>query len=247
MSNHIILCLIIMSILQSCYNHENDWEIGVDEAGRGPMFGRLYVAATVLPKGSSYQHEKMKDSKKFHSKKKIQEVAKYIQSEAIAWSVQYVEADVIDEINIRQAVFRGMHACIRDIIGQMEQKQSELAECHDPFLLIDGNDFKPYTIYNEATEEIRILPYETIEGGDNKFTAIAAASILAKVARDEYIEELCLIYPDLVSRYGINKNMGYGTKQHLAGITEHGITQWHRRTYGLCRNSNISEVMAAVV
>jgi len=221
--------------LQPYYNIENAYEIGVDEAGRGPLFGRLYVAATVLPKTPDYAHEKMKDSKKFHSKKKIREVADYIKTHALAWSVRYVEPDVIDTINIRQSVFKGMHECIDDI-----RKQLDL-QTNSTFLLIDGNDFKPYMVYDEDKEEFCSFAHETVEGGDNKYTAIAAASILAKVARDDYVSELCEQYPELDTRYHLNKNMGYATRAHLDGIAEHGITQWHRKTFGHhCKTASLN-------
>jgi ribonuclease HII len=222
--------------LGTYFDENTSYEIGVDEAGRGPMFGRLYVGAVVLPKGldSGFHHEWMKDSKRFTSKKKIREIAEYIKENALSWSIQYIEADVIDEINIRQAVFQGMHAAIKEVMQKMVGNGIHTS---DPHLLIDGNDFKPYTIYTEDTGEIREIPSTTIEGGDNKYTAIAAASILAKVARDDYIAEMCAQYPELVSRYSIDKNMGYGTPPHMAGIREHGITQWHRRSYGLCKTS----------
>lgn len=230
-------------MLQTFYDSNNAYEIGVDEAGRGPLFGRLYVGAVVLPKGYNFasnedrfKHEWMKDSKKFHSKKKIREVAEYIKQNAIAWSVQYVEAYTIDDINIRQAVFRGMHAAIADIM----QKQSMLI---DPVLLIDGNDFKLYSVFDENLQEIRNIPHVTVEGGDNKYTSIAAASILAKVARDTYIEDLCGKYPELVTKYGLDTNQGYGTKKHLDGIMEHGITQWHRKTYGRCKDAYVNEII----
>jgi ribonuclease HII len=220
--------------LNTYFNIDSSYEIGVDEAGRGPMFGRLYVGAVVLPKDpDSFNHGWMKDSKRFTSKKKIREVAEYIKQNALAWSIQYVEADIIDDINIRQAVFRGMHAGIKEVMTKMISNH----ETGDPLLLIDGNDFKPYTMYSDQTDEIREIPSTTIEGGDNKYTAIAAASILAKVARDDYIAEMCTQHPELVSRYSIDKNMGYGTPPHMAGIRQHGITQWHRRSYGLCKTS----------
>ena len=219
--------------LSHCYNENNTYEIGVDEAGRGPLFGRLYVASAVLPKGGNFHHEWMKDSKRFHSKKKIRDVSDYIKENAIAWSIQYIEADVIDQINIRQAVHRGMHNAIREIFTQHKLSPSET------FLLIDGNDFRPYTLFDESTEEIITVAHETIEGGDNKFTSIAAASILAKVARDEYIHDLCEQFPELDEKYNLNKNQGYGTKHHLQGILEHGITQWHRKTYGRCKDAEI--------
>jgi len=223
-------------MLSSCYNPEFNYEIGVDEAGRGPMFGRLYVAGAVLPKDDSFRHDWMKDSKKFSSEKKIKTVSDYIKENAISYSIQYIEHDIIDKINIRKSVHRGMHESIREIFTKSNVKRD------NTFLLIDGNDFKPYTFYDEDREEICALPHETIEGGDNKYTAIAAASILAKVARDEYIYTLCEEYPQLVERYGLGKNKGYGTKQHIDGIREFGITQWHRKTYGLCKNAKMNTV-----
>jgi ribonuclease HII len=207
-----------------------DIEIGIDEAGRGPLFGRLYVAAVILPKGDDFRHEDMKDSKKFHSKKKIKRVYEYIKTNAVAWSIQYIESNVIDEINIRQAVFKGMHECIRDILSKM--KDIDISKV---MLLVDGNDFKPFTMYDDSLEEIKSICHETIEGGDNKHTCIAAASILAKVSRDEYIADLCEKHPELIEHYGIHTNMGYGTKVHMDGIKQHGITDWHRKSYAPCR------------
>jgi ribonuclease HII len=222
------------------YNIENEFEIGIDEAGRGPLFGRLYVAAVILPKDSHFKHEDMKDSKKFHSKKKIQAVSEYIKTNAKAWSIQYIESDIIDEINIRQAVFKGMHECIREILSKLGKSESEITSVHKNgvMLLVDGNDFKPFTYYDESTEEIRSLRHETVEKGDNKYTCIAAASILAKVQRDQYIAELCEKNPELSERYGINTNMGYGTKTHMDGIKQYGITDWHRKSFAPCIKGN---------
>jgi len=217
-------------MLNVCYDEGNTFEIGIDEAGRGPLFGRLYVGAVILPKTSDFRHDLMKDSKRFHSKKKIREIADYIKQAALFWSVQYVEPAVIDEINIRQSVFRGMHECIRDILT----KSGGEVNYENVMLLVDGNDFKPFTQYDEESETIRSFRHETIEGGDNKYTCIAAASILAKVERDQYIAELCTLYPELAERYGIDTNMGYGTKKHIQGIEAHGITQWHRKSYARC-------------
>jgi len=109
-------------------------------------------------------------------------------------------------------------------------------------LLIDGNDFKPYVFFDETRQNIVTLPYETVEGGDNTYMSIAAASILAKYSRDEYIHKLCESYPDLVSKYSIHTNMGYGTKKHLEGINEHGISQWHRTTYGVCKSKAVQMI-----
>jgi ribonuclease HII len=103
-------------------------------------------------------------------------------------------------------------------------------------LLIDGNYFNPLTYLNKQTNKTENLPFITIEGGDNKYSAIAAASILAKVERDNYIDTLCEENPTLSTYYGIDSNKGYGAKRHLDGIKEHGITIWHRRSFGICKN-----------
>jgi ribonuclease HII len=224
-------------MLSSKYQPENKYEIGVDEAGRGPLFGRLYVAAVILPE-SGFDNPAIKDSKKIKSKKKMDALAEYIKENAAAWAIHYIEHDVIDTINIRQAVFQGMHECIKQCI---QKKDIHVFE-EKTFLLIDGNDFKPYSVYDQATEKLMTLSFETIEGGDNKYQAIAAASILAKSARDQYIADLCKEYPELSQRYSLDKNMGYGTKAHLDGIVAHGITQWHRRTYARCNNAAYSEI-----
>jgi ribonuclease HII len=207
---------------KSLLNDDTIIEIGVDEVGRGPLFGRVYTAAVVLPKDDTFDHSKMKDSKLFHSKKKITEVSEYIKQHALAWYVSYEDEKVIDEINILQATQKSMHKAIGGIIKQFDSKK-----CH---LLIDGNYFNPY--FNSARN---IVPYTCVEGGDNKFSSIAAASILAKVARDEYITDLCKENPELINKYGIDSNKGYGSKKHLDGIKQHGITIWHRKSFGICK------------
>jgi ribonuclease HII len=225
----------IQKALQKFYKEDaNIFEIGVDEAGRGPLFGRVYTAGVVLPKDDSFDHSCVKDSKKFHSKKKIEDVAEYIKQNAVAWYVSFEDEKVIDEINILQATQQSMHSSVletrKQLIGKMKDKEYRIE------LLIDGNYFKPITILNKKTSKIETIPYTTIEGGDNKYTAIAAASILAKVERDKYIQELCEQNPTLSEYYGIDSNKGYGAKRHLDGIKEHGITIWHRRSFGICKS-----------
>ena len=226
-------------LLKKFYNSEYTVEIGADEAGRGPMFGRVYSGAVVLPKDDNFDHFKMKDSKKFTSKnqKKINEVAEYIKEHAIAWAVEYEDETVIDEINILQATQSAMHKAIKNVIGQLQKQQNCLLENNmdNLLLLIDGNYFKQLTILNKPKTKLVIVKYETIEGGDNKYTSIAAASILAKVERDKYIEQLCLENPELIEHYGIDSNKGYGSKRHMDGIKKYGITKWHRRTFGICK------------
>lgn len=220
--------------LSPFFREDSKWEIGVDEAGRGPLFGRLYVAATILPKTDIFKHEWMKDSKRFSSQKKIREVAEYIKSNSIAWTVRYAEAELIDEINIRQAVLRTMRECCRELVERLRTEYA-CEPLEDICLLIDGNDFPPFTVFNPESETLEEVESHTVEGGDNLYTCIAAASILAKVARDDYIAELCKANPILSTNYGIDRNKGYGTAQHMRGIREHGITQWHRQSYGPCK------------
>ena len=188
------------------------------------MFGRVYTAAVILPK-EGFDHSKMKDSKKFHSKKKINEVSEYIKENAIAWSIQWEDEKVIDKINIRNATHSAMHKAIKEIYDKENDKNY--------VLLVDGNDFKPYIVIKENILEQ--VSHVCIEGGDNKYTSIAAASILAKVARDAYIDELCVLNPELIEKYDLSNNKGYGTKKHMDGISEHGITEWHRRSFGICK------------
>ena len=232
--------------LSTIYDSINRYEIGIDEAGRGPLFGRLYVAATILPKDDSFQHGKMRDSKTIKSRKKIHELAEYIKTNAIAWHIQYVEASVIDSINIRQSVLMAMHECVKQVISQVNIQTSEsLSDIiyeREYMILVDGNDFTTHMVFDNNTQTMTEIPYETIEGGDNKYTCIAAASILAKNERDTYIEDLCRQYPILNEQYGLAKNMGYGTKQHRDGIDQYGITQWHRKTYGLCKTAKCVEI-----
>lgn len=225
--------------LKTYYNENSHiYEIGVDEAGRGPLFGRVYAAAVCLPKDIHiFDHSKMKDSKKFNSKQKIEEVAEYIKQNAIAWYVSFEDEKVIDEINILQATQKAMHTSILEVRKQILKLESFDSQSGIQ-LLIDGNYFNPITIYNKKTNKIDTLNYECIEGGDNKYSCIAAASILAKVERDKYIEQLCSENPELSEKYGIDSNKGYGAKKHLDGIKEHGITIWHRRSFGICKNYN---------
>lgn len=219
--------------LKTAFNVNNSTiEIGVDEAGRGPMFGRVYAGVAVLPKDDTFNHSWMKDSKKFHSKKKIEEVAEYIKENAVAWAVEYEDESVIDDINILQATQSAMHKGIKNVLQQLNKDSNY----DDILLLVDGNYFKPFSILNKSKTKLVNIKHYTVEGGDNKYTSIAAASILAKVERDKYIEQLCIENPELITNYGIDSNKGYGSKKHMDGIKQHGITKWHRKTFGICRD-----------
>jgi ribonuclease HII len=216
------------------------YEIGVDEAGRGPLFGRVYTAAVILPKDDTFKYHDLKDSKKFTSEKKINEVAQYIKDNALAWTVTYNDEKQIDNINIRQAVLNSMHQSIKNTISTCDAKLEDECKgtviCSDKskyFLLVDGNDFKPYMTFKN--DEYLQVPYTCIKGGDNKYCSIAAASILAKTERDKYILELCEEHPELKELYHLDKNKGYGTALHMEGIKNNGISQWHRKSYGPCK------------
>jgi ribonuclease HII len=220
--------------LARIYDPSNNFEIGIDECARGPLFGRLYVAATILPKNEDFKHDEMKDSKKIKSRKKMRELSDYIKEYAVAWHIHFIEADVIDDINIRQAVLRGMKECIKQVLNKVD------ATAKNTFIVIDGNDFTGYTVFDNETQTIREVPHTTVEQGDGKYTFIAAASILAKNAHDEYILDLCEEHPALIERYSLDTNVGYGTKKHIDGIEKHGISQWHRKTYARCKEAKYS-------
>lgn len=224
--------------LERFYNNTNSkYELCIDEAGRGCLFGRAYIACVVLPKDPTlFDGKNIRDSKKFSSKKKIREVADYIKSHALAYHISFVDEKMIDNINILQAVMKGMHVCIKET---MERLSVGIEDC---MAVIDGNYFTPYCTYSPKTESIVEMQHVTVEQGDAKYMGIAAASILAKTARDDYVLEMCVTNPELAAKYGLDRNMGYGTKLHLDGIREHGISIWHRRTFGICKVAGVSEV-----
>jgi ribonuclease HII len=189
--------------------------VGIDEAGRGPLFGRVYAAAVILNEG--FDTSRVKDSKKFTSEKKRKEASDYIKSNSI-WNIAYIDEKTIDQINILQATMRAMHEAVLGL------------PCNHLKLLVDGNYFKP--LFRKVGEEIILVPFTCIEKGDDLHPCISAASILAKVARDEYVLDMCQQYPEL-ERYGLQKNKGYGTQLHRNAIREHGLSPWHRKSFSL--------------
>ena len=235
-------------VLEHFYKESAQLEIGIDEVGRGPMFGRVYSAAVILPKNSDFRYDLLKDSKKFTSEKKILEAYDYIKENAVAFAICYEDEIVIDKINIRNATHCSMHKCIKTITnshntihdGQLANNNNNNNDSARYYLLIDGNDFKYYTYMNSENNIIEQINHILIEGGDNKFCSIAAASILAKVERDKYIKEMCEKYPKLDLYYGLEKNKGYGTSKHMDGIKKYGISRWHRTTYGCCKEAHIN-------
>lgn len=222
---------------KSFLNNSNIYEIGVDEAGRGPLFGRVYTSAVILPNNDdNFKYELMKDSKKFYSEKKIQEVAEYIKKNALYWSVTYSTEEEIDKYNILQATYMSMHKSIKKILYNSIINNSEIIlNNKNVFLLIDGSYFKDFTYFDKDIDSIITFNHKCITGGDNKYASIAAASILAKVERDKYIKELCNLHPELITNYKIDSNKGYGAKVHLDGIKKYGISPFHRKTFGICK------------
>ena len=217
------------------------YEIGVDEAGRGPLFGRVYAAAVILPKTigeeNTFDFTNMKDSKKFTSKKKIKEVAKYIKSNSLSWGVAFESEKVIDKINILQATQSAMHNAIKECIVKIQTEKKELVGGGNCHLLVDGNYFNSFISFDKKTQQITSIPHTCVKGGDATYSCIAAASILAKVARDEYIEEICDENPWLDEIYGIRSNKGYGAKKHMNAVREKGKSQWHRFSFAPCKTS----------
>ena len=185
-------------------------EAGCDEAGRGCLAGPVFAAAVILPE--DFNHPLLNDSKQL-SEKKRNLLRPYIEEHALEWAVGICTPEEIDSINILNASFLAMHKAV-DKLGQIPE-----------LLLIDGNRFKPY----------KEIPFECIIKGDGKFMSIAAASVLAKTHRDEYINKLVDDNPEL-EKYNLKKNKGYGTKDHIEAIQKYGITKWHRKTFGICNN-----------
>ena len=179
-------------------------EAGTDEAGRGCLSGPVVAAAVILPE--NFHHDLLNDSKQI-SEKKRQELRPYIEEHALAFGVAFVDHKEVDEINVLQASITGMQRSIEQLSPQ------------PAFIIVDGNKFKPY----------KEIPHETIIKGDAKFMSIAAASVLAKTYRDEYMEKIHQEYP----QYNWKKNKGYPTKEHRNAIREFGPTPYHRMTFKL--------------
>ena len=203
------------------YLDETKVELGIDEAGRGCLFGPVCVASVIWPKQDPLFNDKeppeIKDSKKVSEKKRLI-LKDYIEQNAIAWSVQFLSHEEIDKTNILKATMMGMHRCIDDIRKQMTIDT----------ILVDGNHFQAYT-----DENLDCIDHECVIGGDDKYKSIAAASILAKTHRDNYILELSKTNENL-EKYGIPKNKGYGTKQHMDALKQLGPIKGHRRSFKPC-------------
>lgn len=197
-------------MLKSHY-YEGKIEAGCDEAGRGCLAGSVYAAAVILPEG--YQNELLNDSKQLTEKKRYQ-LREIIERDAVAWAVGIVTPEEIDKINILNASILAMHRALDQLKVRPEA------------VIVDGNRFKKY----------QDLPHTTIVKGDGKYLAIAAASILAKTYRDDYMNGLAKEYP----QYDWLSNKGYPTKKHREAIKQFGITPYHRKSYNLLGDGQLS-------
>lgn len=189
-------------MLKKFFKEENIIECGCDEAGRGCLAGPVVAAAVVLPR--DFDCKELNDSKQLSDTKR-RLLRPLIEENALAWAVAFVNNETIDRINILNASFLAMSNAVRDLKTKPD------------LLLIDGNRFK---------SDLDI-PFECIVKGDSKFQSIAAASILAKTYRDDFMQKLHTTYPS----YSWNKNMGYPTKQHRQAILQHGMTEFHRKSF----------------
>lgn len=193
------------------YMHENLVEAGCDEAGRGCLAGAVYAAAVILP--HDFRNELLNDSKQLTEKQRYA-LREVVEREALAWAVGVVTPEEIDRINILNASFLAMHRAV---------DQLKLRPEH---LLIDGNRFKKY----------QDVPHTTVVKGDGKYMAIAAASVLAKTYRDDYMNRLAEEYP----QYDWDSNKGYPTKKHREAIRVFGTTPYHRMSYNLLGDGQLS-------
>ena len=190
-------------MLKSCY-FEGKIEAGCDEAGRGCLAGSVYAAAVIFP--VDYQNEELNDSKQLTDKKRHQ-LREIIERDAVAWAVGVVTPEEIDKINILNASFLAMHRALDQLKVRPEA------------IIVDGNRFKKYGE----------VPHTCIVKGDAKYLSIAAASILAKTYRDDYMDGLAEEYP----QYDWKSNKGYPTKKHREAIRQYGVTPYHRMSYNL--------------
>ena len=199
--------------------YEGKIEAGCDEAGRGCLAGSVYAAAVILPDG--YQNELLNDSKQLTEKRRYA-LRETIERDAVAWAVGIVTPEEIDKINILNASILAMHRALDQLRVRPEA------------IIVDGNRFKPYRpVVNGSAVNI---PYTTIVKGDGKYLSIAAASILAKTYRDDYMNQLAEEYP----QYDWRSNKGYPTKKHRDAIREYGITPYHRKSYNLLGDGQLS-------
>lgn len=212
-----------MSSYKLYFSADNAVEVGLDEAGRGCLFGRLYVGAVIFSKDEDSFFDQgvtlktIQDSKVLTPRRRAI-LYDYIQECALDKAVAFAESTEVDEYNVLEADMRTMHRALESLTVPVDR------------ILVDGNVWKPWKNSDGQVVEAHICV-----DGDAEFLPIAAAGILAKVAHDRWIEEVVTTYPDWDTKYGILKNKGYGTPVHMKGLSEHGATEEHRRSYAPVR------------
>ena len=206
--------------MQKCLSNA-DLEIGVDEAGRGPLLGRVYAGAVIWG-SKTPDYDLITDSKKLTAKKRAKAL-EWIYNNVKVWGVGWADPSEIDQINILEATKKAMDRAIENLKSKINLENQHIT------LLIDGMGWDKKFIGENVKSIIK---------GDSTYLSIAAASIIAKEYHDKYINELCNEFPDLNEKYDLKNNMGYGTKKHLDGILSHGNSQFHRKTFKPCNNYN---------
>ncbi|MDE5571745.1 MAG: ribonuclease HII [Prevotella sp.] len=202
--------------------YEGMVEAGCDEAGRGCLAGSVYAAAVILP--PDYQHPLLNDSKQLTERRRYQ-LRESIERDAVAWAVGIVTPEEIDRINILNASILAMHRALDQLAVRPEA------------IIVDGNRFKPYREPAQSGGgQGEVLPHTTIVKGDGKYLSIAAASVLAKTYRDDYMNRLAEEYP----QYDWLSNKGYPTRKHREAIRQYGITPYHRRSYNLLGDGQLT-------
>ncbi len=205
-------------MLKRYYDTNENIEVGIDEAGRGCLFGPVCIASVSLTNFDDPLVNNIKDSKKL-SEKKRNSLYDFIKNNSV-YSIQLISHEKIDEINILKATLEGMHLCLDDIDNKINIDT----------ILVDGNHFPPYF----STKQDKFIKHECVINGDNTYINIAAASILAKVTRDNHIKELCEKDENL-KKYDLHNNKGYGTKKHMEAIKNYGVVEGHRRSFKPCK------------
>lgn len=194
------------------YYYEGAIEAGCDEAGRGCLAGSVYAAAVIFP--ADYVNDELNDSKQLTDRRRKM-LREQIERDAVAWAVGIVTPEEIDKINILNASILAMHRALDQLKVRPEA------------IIVDGNKFKPY--HDPQAKDGQTVPHTCVVKGDAKYLSIAAASILAKTYRDDYMDRLAEEYP----QYDWKSNKGYPTKKHREAIKQHGITPYHRKSYNL--------------
>ncbi len=207
-------------MLKKCLN---DYEIGIDEAGRGPLIGRVYAGAVIWGPDTT-ENSIITDSKKLSPKKRA-EALKWIQTNVLAWGVGWAEPGEIDKINILEATKLAMDRAIENLKSKSEQSKNPFEINQSKTLIIDGCGWEKKFKDHNVTSVVK---------GDATYLSIAAASIIAKEYHDEYIKQLCKDNTDLNVKYDLENNMGYGTKKHLEGLEKYGNSLFHRKSFKPC-------------